>query len=1123
MNPPNQAQFQLQPPDPPHDDPTLTILRKCSKCPGALSDIRVHEGTTGVGKRGRVVQDCNLCHSTTKLTSASIYEDAQHLVIRIKACRLGHEIPYESLVAPLRFAPEPPAQPAAPGPITCSVHGCLTQGGQPQQASRQCIELKCKNCCSEAAAAAVQTGGYRDRCKAHNVAAASSAIPIRPPTSGSNTSNLLRPNFLMHNNLFNTLLHNLLSVKPAQPIAGPSRGNARGGNPRPLARPMSNTWVAQRFGPQDLADTGKVVRQKLTAIANHTAELVIFHMVNSVLNLCTTQCEANKQFFYQKGVAPLQLQVQVTSLLQMQLSAHPTLMDDLQINPMTWFDLWIRSDWKIVQASATFEIDRNHPSVIRLRPSLMSELPIEDCLGIDRFLSRKRIGTALVSPPKKKARTETISAPAQACDIIEIPDSPPLSASSVIPTVFYVIEHQEAWDYYQNVKDSGAKTSIEKLWPTLFPGSSYFHTTVTKWKSTFLAAPKDIIAHFAAFGRISAGSWAAFRVGCAAHVRGKPFTSHTSESKPVKSETVDVPFIPNPPLSSPPAPQPIPPPQLIPSITAEFGLCPFCDTPFTIVPSAKLADLHQKLLAASTSAPTAANPGHRTASLTSQSSAFCRQHNTDSKLLPSAHENNWPEHINYADISERMDKVSVMDTLQELLEDLEACESFAAATSGEFKRETAYFGELGYYAIALKIKSLLPATAITVEYSPLTYDALAEQVLIPEAMICLIMHELGISNEEAIDVLHDSTPFSLAYHSDISDRDRCVAHFRNSCEDAAPKTAPFPLPSPLLPPHALSPTLAPDNFEREPTPLSLISENLCHFCDEELPFAPSNTLIAMGKKLFELSWPDHMPDNPQHCRVPQIRMTVDYCARHHFKKDHIPVAIFGGWPFKPNFSRLFYRILDLGPTLRNLCKGLNQSHFFLGAIEYYGDKLTQQSSLKAQYASNRSSEHGAGYYGERGYQLLDIAIQFMFPDTEVLLKTFHPLTYDIAIREILIPETVTRLIQQDLGLGPEDTIAILKQSYTFGITLHPGDDDCEFYMAAMHSISRSHRRTEWLLRVWEAEGAALGLDFESWLRKQMNLEQGVKTEPVEQHILPRLPPPPPLGPRMVIDLTRDDE
>ncbi|KAJ7663616.1 hypothetical protein B0H17DRAFT_1143944 [Mycena rosella] len=323
--------------------------------------------------------------------------------------------------------------------------------------------------------------------------------------------------------------------------------------------------------------------------------------------------------------------------------------------------------------------------------------------------------------------------------------------------------------------------------------------------------------------------------------------------------------------------------------------------------------------------------------------------------------------------AEWMDKASVMDTLQELLDDLEACESFVTAKSGEFKSATAY-------------KSLFPAATITVDYSPLTYDALAEQVLLPEAIICLVMDELGVSDEEAGDVLHD------------------IIRTSRIANDAAPKTTSLPLPSPLLPPHALSPALAPADFEREPTPLSLISDSLC--CDEELPFAPFNIMIAMGKKFFDLSWPDHMPNNPQHRRVPQIRITVDYCARRRFKRDHIPAVIFGGWPFEPNFSALFHRILDLGPTLHNLCMGLNQSHFFLGTIEYYGNKLTQ--SLKAQYASNRSSENGVRYYGE-------------------------------CVHEILILETVTRLIQHDLGLG-SDAIAVLKQSYTFGITLHPGDD-----------------------------------------------------------------------------------
>ncbi|KAF7349145.1 hypothetical protein MVEN_01436800 [Mycena venus] len=663
---------------------------------------------------------------------------------------------------------------------------------------------------------------------------------------------------------------------------------------------------------------------------------------------------------------------------------------------------------------------------------------------------------------------ETISAPAQARDIIEIPDSPPLSASSLpppqpsssappsrptpvgkqYPDSFYVIEHQEAWDYYQSVKDSGAKTSIQKLWPTLFPGSTYIHTTVTKWK------------------RHQLNPGLHFELG----------------ARPML-ETVDVPSIPNPPPSPPPAPQPIPLPQPVLPITAEFGLCLFCDTPFTVAPSAKLAALHQKLLAASTSAPTAANPDHRTAALTSQSSAFCRQHTTDSKLLPSGRQNHWPEHINYAGISERMDKASVMDTLQELLENLEACESFAASKSGNFKSATAYFGEIGYSVIALKVKSLFPAATITVDYSPLAYNAPAEQVLIPEAIICLIMDELG----HIIRMSRIVTVVSRTFATVMRMQFRKLPHFHFHL-----RCFPRMLYHPPLRQLTLSASLHPP---------SLIPDNLCHFCDEELPFAPSNALIAMGKKLFDLSWPDRMPDNPQHRRVPQIQMTVDYCARHRFEKDHIPAAIFGGWPFKPNFSRLFHRILDLGPTLRHLCKSLNQSHFFLNAIEYYSDELTQRSSLKAQYASNRSSEHGAGYYGERGYQLLDITIRFMFPDTELLLKTFHPLTYDIAIREILIPETVTRLIQQDLDLGSEDAVAVLKQSYTFGITLQPSDDDCEFYMAAMHSISRSHRRTEWSLRVWEAEGTASGLDFESWLRKQMDLEHGVKAEAVEHGIL----------------------
>ncbi|KAJ7241663.1 hypothetical protein B0H12DRAFT_993088, partial [Mycena haematopus] len=161
------------------------------------------------------------------------------------------------------------------------------------------------------------------------------------------------------------------------------------------------------------------------------------------------------------------------------------------------------------------------------------------------------------------------------------------------------------------------------------------------------------------------------------------------------------------------------------------------------------------------------------------------------------------------------------------------------------------------------------------------------------------------------------------------------------------------------------------------------------------------------------------------------------CVRHRFEREHIPAAIHGGWPFDPDFSSLYHRILDLGQPLRNICKALDQSHFYLSARRYYGDKVTQRSMLAAQYSSNRSSQHGTGYYGERGYQIFELTLRFMFPDSPDFLRKFHPLTYNIVLREILIPEATIRLIELDLQIPLKDAIGVLEQSHTFGLVLHP--------------------------------------------------------------------------------------
>lgn len=196
MNPPN-----LPPPAPParNPDPNIQLAHSCSKCAGPLGELRVHEGTgtTGPKSRGKLSQSvskiirgvfdvlisfpqCKNCHASTFHTAAYIYADACHLLVRFNCTQLARPIPADSWNAPLRFAPPPPPEPPE-GNIPCP-GGCLTKDGNPRKASRQCIEFKCKGCCTEAAAAVTQTGAYRDACHAHHVPGnpGAPAAPVTP-------------------------------------------------------------------------------------------------------------------------------------------------------------------------------------------------------------------------------------------------------------------------------------------------------------------------------------------------------------------------------------------------------------------------------------------------------------------------------------------------------------------------------------------------------------------------------------------------------------------------------------------------------------------------------------------------------------------------------------------------------------------------------------------------------------------------------------------------------------------------------------------------------------------------------------------------------------------------------
>jgi hypothetical protein len=137
------------------------------------------------------------------------------------------------------------------------------------------------------------------------------------------------------------------------------------------------------------------------------------------------------------------------------------------------------------------------------------------------------------------------------------------------------------------------------------------------------------------------------------------------------------------PVMSLPSSTPTPRPDTEPPALPAFGVCDFCDIPLTIARLAKLIQLTPK----SHSVPTPANPNHRVALVSHQSTAYCKQHDTDARLLPTARANSWPEHINYAGLVLRV--INLEPTLQDILSDIHESEYFQTALASEPKKFTA--------------------------------------------------------------------------------------------------------------------------------------------------------------------------------------------------------------------------------------------------------------------------------------------------------------------------------------------------------------------------------------------------------------------------------------------------
>ncbi|KAF5376408.1 hypothetical protein D9615_008616 [Tricholomella constricta] len=161
--------------------------------------------------------------------------------------------------------------------------------------------------------------------------------------------------------------------------------------------------------------------------------------------------------------------------------------------------------------------------------------------------------------------------------------------------------------------------------------------------------------------------------------------------------------------------------------------------------------------------------------------------------------------------------------------------------------------------------------------------------------------------------------------------------------------------------------------------------------------------------------------------------------------------------------------------------------FFADAKQFYGrTSAARMQGASTQYSSARFAQFGAGYYGERGYQIIFTALQHRF-SFSIDKAHIHPLSQDTFLREVLVPEAAVLIIQEDLRLSRFQAIETLRASHTFGNMLHPIDDTCSIVHAATRRGMYIFRCLQPLFRFWQASKTLL--DFETWAKEQNDKEE----------------------------------
>ncbi|KAJ7623920.1 RTC4-like domain-containing protein [Mycena polygramma] len=234
-------------------------------------------------------------------------------------------------------------------------------------------------------------------------------------------------------------------------------------------------------------------------------------------------------------------------------------------------------------------------------------------------------------------------------------------------------------------------------------------------------------------------------------------------------------------------------------------LCPYCDRPMPLAPTAVLERLLSVMFSKSIPDPRPANPLGRKA----RSEGFatlCQRHAFERDMMPRAIAQGWPTVVNWDGLKARVEALTSdldeilkdtgskivygntgeQDDIQtrpngprmecvfwtELLAALKASGSRGVSSvSGQFssfeKTQPGYYGELGTVIITQSLyKSFPPETVDAELVSPLTLREFIGCVLVPEVGMRLIMEDLDLDKDEAVAVLRASASYGVSMFPD---------------------------------------------------------------------------------------------------------------------------------------------------------------------------------------------------------------------------------------------------------------------------------------------------------------------------------------------------------------------